>query len=76
MKTSVTVDPRLPPAVLFDLDGVVTDSASMHAAAWTAMFDDFLQRRPETSSENHTPFTDHALPPLRRRKASSRAGCT
>ena len=59
MKTSVTVDPRLHDAVLFDLDGVVTDSASMHAAAWTAMFDDFLQRRPETSSENHTPFTDH-----------------
>ncbi|SDD38802.1 beta-phosphoglucomutase family hydrolase [Rhodococcus tukisamuensis] len=29
-------------AVLFDLDGVVTDTASLHAAAWKRMFDDYL----------------------------------
>ncbi|MDH3426647.1 MAG: hydrolase, partial [Acidimicrobiia bacterium] len=28
-------------AVLFDLDGVITDTASLHAAAWKAMFDGF-----------------------------------
>lgn len=31
-------------AVIFDLDGVVTDTASVHAAAWKRMFDDFLSR--------------------------------
>ena len=32
MNTQVTVDPRCHDAVLFDLDGVVTDTASIHAA--------------------------------------------
>jgi beta-phosphoglucomutase family hydrolase len=32
-------------ACLFDLDGVLTDTASVHAAAWKEMFDDFLQQR-------------------------------
>jgi alpha,alpha-trehalase len=29
-------------AVLFDMDGVVTDTATTHREAWTAMFDDYL----------------------------------
>jgi beta-phosphoglucomutase family hydrolase len=29
-------------ACLFDLDGVLTDTASVHAAAWKRMFDEFL----------------------------------
>jgi beta-phosphoglucomutase family hydrolase len=29
-------------ALLFDLDGVVTKTATVHAAAWKALFDDFL----------------------------------
>ncbi|HKP43997.1 trehalose-phosphatase [Mycobacterium sp.] len=57
MNTTVTIDPRLHDAVIFDLDGVVTDTASVHAAAWTAMFNDFLARRPASDSENHQPFT-------------------
>lgn len=37
--------PALPfEAVIFDLDGVVTDTASVPAAAWKKMFDDFLSR--------------------------------
>jgi beta-phosphoglucomutase family hydrolase len=32
-------------AVLFDLDGVITQTARVHAAAWKQMFDDFLRRR-------------------------------
>lgn len=39
---------RLPEAVracLFDLDGVLTRTAVIHAAAWKEMFDDFLRRR-------------------------------
>lgn len=31
--------------VLFDLDGVLTDTASLHAIAWKRTFDGFLQRR-------------------------------
>jgi beta-phosphoglucomutase family hydrolase len=31
-------------ACLFDLDGVLTDTASVHAAAWARTFDDFLRR--------------------------------
>lgn len=30
------------PAVIFDMDGVVTDTARLHAAAWTAMFDELF----------------------------------
>ncbi|HYA68473.1 MAG TPA: beta-phosphoglucomutase family hydrolase [Acidimicrobiales bacterium] len=39
---------RLPEAIracLFDLDGVLTRTAEVHAAAWKEMFDGFLQRR-------------------------------
>jgi trehalose-phosphatase len=45
-------------AVIFDLDGVITDTASVHAAAWRRLFDDFLGSRPELPGENHRPFTD------------------
>ncbi|MEO3760733.1 beta-phosphoglucomutase family hydrolase [Mycobacterium sp. B14F4] len=34
-------------AALFDLDGVLTDTASVHKKAWQAMFDDFLRQRAE-----------------------------
>ncbi|MGQ0849363.1 MAG: HAD family hydrolase [Actinomycetota bacterium] len=43
-------------AVLFDLDGVLTDTASIHAAAWKATFDDFLQRREGDGGEQFVPF--------------------
>ena len=55
---SVMIDPRLHDAVIFDLDGVVTDTASMHAKAWATMFDDFLERRPPSDHEDHRPFTE------------------
>ena len=54
----VTIDPRFHDAVIFDLDGVVTDTASVHAAAWAEMFNDFLQRRQASDDEDHSPFTD------------------
>lgn len=43
-------------AALFDLDGVLTDTASVHKKAWKAMFDDFLRRRAERTGEQFTPF--------------------
>lgn len=41
-------------ACLFDLDGVLTDTASVHRKAWKAMFDDFLKHRSDGSE--FTPF--------------------
>ncbi len=41
---------------LFDLDGVLTDTAAVHAAAWKEMFDAFLADRDGASFR---PFDDH-----------------
>lgn len=43
-------------ACLFDLDGVLTDTASVHAAAWKQMFDDFLHTRAEHDGAPFVPF--------------------
>jgi len=43
-------------AVLFDLDGVLTATAKVHAACWKRMFDDFLRRRAEQTGEEFRPF--------------------
>jgi beta-phosphoglucomutase family hydrolase len=47
-------------AVLFDLDGVLTDTASLHAEAWKVMFDEFLQR---WSHEHGHPFVPFSIDP-------------
>jgi beta-phosphoglucomutase-like phosphatase (HAD superfamily) len=57
MKQPIIIDPRYHDAVIFDLDGVVTDTASIHAEAWTSIFDDFLAKRPARDGENHSRFT-------------------
>ncbi len=43
-------------ACLFDLDGVLTDTASVHAAAWKQMFDDYLRARAERDGAPFRPF--------------------
>jgi beta-phosphoglucomutase family hydrolase len=43
-------------ACLFDLDGVLTDTASVHTKAWKAMFDAFLSDRAEKTGEKFVPF--------------------
>ncbi|WP_280833650.1 beta-phosphoglucomutase family hydrolase [Mycolicibacterium frederiksbergense] len=40
-------------ACLFDLDGVLTDTASVHKKAWKTTFDDYLRHRAEATG---TPF--------------------
>jgi beta-phosphoglucomutase family hydrolase len=40
-------------ACLFDMDGVITQTASVHDAAWKEMFDEFLR---SWSAEHHQPF--------------------
>ena len=60
---SATPDPAavgLPDGVvacLFDLDGVLTDTAKVHAAAWKEMFDAFLRQR---DGANFVPFDEVA----------------
>ncbi len=39
---------------LFDLDGVLTDTASVHSAAWKQTFDEFLRAR---DGDSFAPFT-------------------
>jgi beta-phosphoglucomutase family hydrolase len=43
-------------ACLFDLDGVLTQTAKVHAAAWKQMFDDYLRRRAARTHERFAPF--------------------
>ena len=46
-------------ACLFDLDGVLTDTASVHRKAWKAMFDDYLRQRAERDGEPFVAFDSH-----------------
>jgi beta-phosphoglucomutase family hydrolase len=43
-------------AILFDLDGVLTATAKVHAASWKVMFDEFLRRRADGRGEPFRPF--------------------
>ena len=49
----------LPPqarACLFDLDGVLTKTATMHSAAWKQAFDEYLRARSGSTGEPFVPF--------------------
>ncbi len=52
------IDPDRIAAVLFDLDGVVTDTATLHRAAWQVTFDEYLSNRAGALGEDRRPFTD------------------
>jgi beta-phosphoglucomutase family hydrolase len=43
-------------ACLFDLDGVLTETASIHDAAWKEMFDTYLRARSERTGDAFVPF--------------------
>jgi trehalose 6-phosphate phosphatase len=45
-------------AVLFDLDGVITRTAEIHAEAWKRLFDAYLTTRPAAAGEDHSPFDE------------------
>jgi beta-phosphoglucomutase family hydrolase len=45
-------------ALLFDLDGVLTKTATVHAAAWKQTFDEFLRARAQESGEPFVPFDE------------------
>ena len=51
-------------AVLFDLDGVITNTATLHAICWKQTFDEYLRKRAEQKGEAFRPFdlaTDYRL---------------
>jgi trehalose 6-phosphate phosphatase len=43
-------------AVLMDLDGVITETATTHARAWQQMFDEYLRARAERHHGSYRPF--------------------
>ncbi len=43
-------------AFIFDTDGVVTRTATVHAAAWKALFDDFLEEHAASTGTQFVPF--------------------
>ena len=43
-------------AVLFDLDGVITNTATLHATCWKRMFDEYLRKRAQQRGEAFRPF--------------------
>lgn len=47
-------------ALLFDLDGVLTQTAKVHAEAWKQTFDEFLRKRAEHEGEDFVPFDEAA----------------
>ena len=53
------VDWTLYEAVLFDLDGVLTATARLHAAAWTRLFDSYLAERAAAEGAPFRPFQPH-----------------
>jgi beta-phosphoglucomutase family hydrolase len=46
-------------ACLFDLDGVLTRTATVHAAAWKQMFDEFLRAHAQQTGTAYVPFDSH-----------------
>src|SRR6202021_1861223 len=46
-------------ACLFDMDGVVTQTATWHAPAWKEMFHEFLSERAHATGTEFVPFDSH-----------------
>jgi alpha,alpha-trehalase len=42
--------------VIFDLDGVITQTAKVHAKAWKALFDSYLENRATHENQEYIPF--------------------
>lgn len=55
-ETDHPIDPDRFDALLFDLDGVLTKTAAVHARAWKQTFDEFLAGRPPDADESLAPF--------------------
>src|SRR3546814_5957598 len=71
-RTGRGLDPSGCMAVIFGMDGVITDTADLHAAAWKALFDDFLKTRAEESGEGGEAFLPFTLDDYRRLRSEER----
>lgn len=57
-RDAMNVAARSITAFIFDTDGVVTRTATVHAAAWKALFDAFLAEHAASAGVPFVPFTD------------------
>ncbi|WP_455836480.1 HAD family hydrolase [Pseudarthrobacter siccitolerans] len=46
-------------AILFDLDGVLTPTATVHEQAWQELFEGYLSSRPEVTGYSESDYFDH-----------------
>jgi beta-phosphoglucomutase family hydrolase len=60
VQDTIDVTTDLYDAWLFDLDGIITDTASVHANAWKKMFDEYLE---EVATREGAPFEPFELDP-------------
>src|SRR5690554_1373089 len=44
-------------AVIFDLDGIITQTAAIHFKAWKKVFDEFLESSSKTNDRSYSEFT-------------------
>ncbi len=56
MNVAITLSPQDYGAVLFDLDGVLTKTAQVHASAWKKLFDNFLEQYATKTGSLFIPF--------------------
>lgn len=56
MNVAITLSPQDYGAVLFDLDGVLTKTAQVHASAWKKLFDNFLEQHATKTGGLFIPF--------------------
>ncbi len=53
---TVRIDPGVFDAVIFDMDGVITDTAGLHAEAWKILFDDVLKQHAWRTGDRFVSF--------------------
>lgn len=60
MKQTTDIDVDVLDAFIFDMDGVVTDTATVHGAAWKRLFDEYLLERSRRTGEPFVAFDQAA----------------
>ena len=56
--TEPVIDREHIDAVIFDMDGVITDTARVHSAVWKRLFDEYLRAHTEKTGAEFREFTD------------------
>ncbi|WP_373531784.1 beta-phosphoglucomutase family hydrolase [Vampirovibrio sp.] len=51
-----TISPKDFDAVIFDMDGVLTQTANLHAEAWGTLFNEYLEKKSGLDSCHYAPF--------------------